>query len=107
MTDQFTLFAAAAARDDGMVRVDAHALPEWKHDAWAFIVDYLRSHPELFVDDLWEAGLPHTREDRALGPLFNRAARRGLMVKTGRYRASVRSNLTEKPIWRSLIFEAA
>lgn len=95
--------AVMERRDAALRQVDENASVEWKDEAWKFLVNYAASHAEIFVDDLWEAGLPHTREDRALGPLFLRGARERLMEKTGTYRASVRSNMTEKPVWRSLI----
>lgn len=96
---------ATLRRDDGMARADDHASPRWKREAWDFLMAYLVDHVDLFVDDLWDAGLPHTDEDRALGPLFSRAARNGFIEKTGEYRKSVRSNLTEKPVWRSRIYK--
>lgn len=102
--EQLSFESAALARDAALVQVDEHADDQWKADAWNFLVDYLESHQTMFVDDLWEAGLPSTREDRALGPLFVKAARMGLMVKTAEYRPSVRSHLTGKPVWRSLIY---
>lgn len=103
--DEPTLFdAAQLARDTALEQVDDHADDQWKAEAWNFLVDYLENHQTMFVDDLWDAGLPPTREDRAVGPLFLKAARMGLMVKTPEYRPSVRSHLTGKPVWRSLIF---
>jgi hypothetical protein len=105
--EQPSLFdVARAQRDTGMAAVEGAAEDDWKQDAWEFLVGYLRTHETMFVDDLWAAGLPHTREDRALGPLFNRAARVGFMVKTGMFRPSVRSNLTEKPVWRSCVYRS-
>lgn len=97
--------ASRAQRDDGMARAEEHASDAWKAAAWEFLRGYLETHQTMFVDDLWAAGLPHTREDRALGPLFHKASRRGLMEKSGHYRPSVRSNLTEKPVWTSLVYQ--
>lgn len=97
---------AALARDDGMARADAHASPRWKRDAEAFLMQYLVDHPTLFVDDVWDAGLPHTDDDRALGPIMHRLSRKGFMRKDGTFRPSVRSNLTEKPVWKSLLYRA-
>lgn len=94
---------AQAQRELGIARATLGADPEWLVAAWEFLVEYLHTHDEMFVDDLWAAGLPHTHEDRALGALFRRASRSGYMTKTGTYRPSARSNMTEKPVWRSLI----
>lgn len=97
---------AAAKRDDGMRRADEHADDEWKDRASALLDAYLRQHPEFFVDDFWrESALDAPREARALGPIIQRAAREGRIVKTGNYRPSVRSNLTPKPVWRSTVYE--
>lgn len=95
---------ARARRDHALARVEHAAARPWVDRAWDFLCAYLRSNREMFVDDLWAAGLPHTREDRALGALFQRAARAKYMVKSGSYRKSIRSNLTEKPVWKSLIY---
>lgn len=84
--------------------VEAAADPDWMDIAWAALVTYLETHRTMFVDDLWDTGLPEPRESRALGPLILRAARDGLMAKSGEFRKSVRSHLTEKPVWRSLIY---
>lgn len=95
---------ALAARDAGMTAVADAADPDWMSAAWDALVLWLRTHDEFFVDDFWAgSGLQEPRESRALGPIVQRAARQGLMEKTGEFRKSVRSNMTEKPCWKSLI----
>lgn len=96
---------ARRARDEALERVEAAAPAQWTERAYAFLVDYLRHHETMFPDDLWEAGLEEPHELRAIGPVLLRARRAGLMVKTGELRQAVRSHLTERPVWRSLIFE--
>lgn len=95
---------ARRERDEGIARADDHAEPEWRDLAWAFLTAYLERHPTMFADDLWTAGLPKTGNNRALGPLIMRAAKLGLIVKTGDYRPSVSSHLNAKPVWRSLVY---
>lgn len=91
-------------RDAALAAVEANADDDWLTEAYDQLVAYLQNHPEFFVDDFWSAtGLREPREARALGPVVMRAARAGLMEKTGDFRKSVRSNMTEKPVWRSLI----
>lgn len=91
-------------RDAGMAQVEANADPDWMDQAWHALVEWLQTHDEFFVDDFWMgSGLAEPREARALGPIVMRASRAGLMEKTGKFRPSVRSNMTEKPVWRSLI----
>lgn len=101
---QLTLDDARAQRDEGIERVERRAPASWLDYAFEFVTAYLVEHETLFVDDLWTAGLAEPPSMRALGPIMQRAARDGLMVKTGQWRPSVRSNLSEKPVWRSLIF---
>lgn len=101
---QLTFNDAAAARDAAMEAAEIGALEHWKIAAWDFLVQYLRTHREMCTDDLWDAGLPRTRENRALGPLVMRAARAGYIVKAD-YRPSLRRHLTPQVVWRSLICE--
>jgi hypothetical protein len=90
-----------------VAQVESHADPEWLQYAYTFTSQYLATHEFMFVDDLWDAGLTPTREDRALGAVFQRLARRGIMTKSGTYRPSKRSHMTEKPVWRSLIWASS
>ncbi len=100
------LEAARAERDQALRQVDDAADPDWKDVAYAALERTARLLPEFISDDVWATGgLTSTREDRALGPVFRRAARDGLCVKTDRTRPSVRSHLTGKPVWRSLIYK--
>lgn len=97
---------AREQRDEGIRRVEAGAEVEWKDTAWNILIGYLRVHPDFFVDDLWKrTNLPWPQEARAIGPIILRAARSGYIVKTGEYRPSVRSNMSIKPVWKSLIYE--
>lgn len=99
-----TLFdVAQEARDEALAAVAEHSDPDWRDEAYEFLTRFLEAHQFMHVDDLWAAGLPEPTEMRALGPLMQRAARNGLMVRTGQSRPSVRSHLSEKPVWRSLI----
>ena len=95
---------AAEARDDAVGAVASAADPDWMTRAWHTLIHWLKTHDEFFVDDFWTGtGLDEPREARALGAIVRRAASQGLMTKTGEFRKSVRSHLTEKPVWRSEI----
>lgn len=97
---------AAARRDAALAAVADAADPGWLERAYEALVGYLQTHGELFVDDFWlETGLEKPREARALGVVIQRAAREGLMEKSGEYRNSVASNLSGKPVWSSLVFK--
>lgn len=100
--DLFSL--AAAARDKALVQVEAYALPEWKERALEAVRLTAITRAEFISDDVWEVGnLDRAREDRALGPVFLQAARLGWIKKTDRVKPSVRSHLSGKPVWISLI----
>jgi uracil-DNA glycosylase family 4 len=98
---------AARRRDQALGQVADAADPDWMAAAWDALVAYLRTHPTFFVDTFWaETGLERPRESRALGPVVLRAAREGLMHKSGEFRSSTASNMTEKPVWASLLYQA-
>lgn len=97
---------AARRRDTALIEVEGNADPDWMATAWDALVNYLRTHPQFFVDDWWaETTIERPRESRAFGPIVLRAARQGLMRKTGKFRKSTASNMTEKPVWESLVFQ--
>lgn len=96
---------AVERREAALAAVEDAADPGWLERAYDALVGYLRSHGELFVDDFWsETGLDRPREARALGAVIQRAAREGLMEKSGEFRKSVASNLASKPVWTSRIY---
>lgn len=105
MNDQPTLFEqAAAARDAALAQVDEHADPDWKTLALEAVRQTALARAEFISDDVWALNqLEPPHEARALGPVFRRAATLGYCQKTDRVRPSVRSHLSGKPVWRSLI----
>lgn len=105
---QRTLFdRARKGRDQALEEVERNAQEEWKDLALQAIYRTALTCEEFHVDDVWVVGdLPRTREDRALGPQMLKAARLGWCVKTDRVRPSVRSHLSGKPVWRSLIYKS-
>jgi uracil-DNA glycosylase family 4 len=93
------------AKDAGVELAEMGADPEWLERAWDALVMYLETHEEFHVDAFWEkTGLDRPREARALGPLVLRAAKQGMMEKTGEFRSSTSSNGSEKPVWASKLF---
>lgn len=96
---------AARRRDVALAQVADAADPSWMAAAWDALNEYLRTHETFFVDDFWnETKLERPKESRALGPVVLRAARDGLMKKSGQFRKSAASNMTEKPLWTSLVY---
>lgn len=111
MIDQPSLFdAVRAARDDGIRRADEHANPEWRDFAESALDWCAHNLATFTADDVWKRlaamGAPPvaTHNPSALGPVFMRAARRGRIVKTGRYPLTVNPtrhrNLTE---WQAVL----
>lgn len=97
--------AARHQRDLGIARAAAGASDAWAQRAWQVLVDYLTTHPTMHSDDLWNAGLPPTQENRALGPLVQLARRRGLIRPSGQRRLSIRAHAQPHVVWTSLIYE--
>jgi hypothetical protein len=95
---------ATAARDSGIDHAWQGASTQWQAEAWAFLVRYARTHPTVFADDLWAAGLPATRENRALGGLIQRARARHILTPSGLYRVSVKAHAQRHIVWRSLVY---
>ena len=103
---QLDFDTAASKKTIGIAQSEETSGPDWAEYADSFIDTHLTRYPFMFVDELWDAGLVVPTSPRALGARMQAAARRGSMEKTDQYRPSVRSNLSPKPIWKSLIYDA-
>lgn len=94
---------AVRGREDGMTKVESnHA--DWVQRAKIVLEAHLRTAGMFHCDDFWELKLierPYSM--RALGPVISHASRQGWMEKSGEYRPSNHSNMSAKPVWRSLI----
>lgn len=91
--------------NDGVRRAEEHADSEWKEDALRAIEFVASRRADFISDDVWElTDLAQPREARAMGPVFMRARKLGIIEKTDRTRPSIRSHLSGKPVWRSLIY---
>lgn len=96
---------ARRGRDQALASVAGDAV--WQKQALDAIRKTCEARPDFISDDVWEVGdLDSTVEDRALGPVMRRAARNGWCERTDRTRPSVRSHLSGKPVWKSLIHVA-
>lgn len=109
MSDQLTIEEAIEAGQAGAAQAADTSGDEWVTYATGFVYTYLEQHDTLFVDDLWAAGLIEPVSPRALGAVLGRAARDGWMepITTDdgylACRRSVRSHMTPKIVWRSLL----
>jgi len=89
---------------EALKQVDEHADPTWKDDALEAVRLTCLAYETFISDDVWKiSDLRPAREDRALGPVMMRAKRNGWCIKTDRVRPSLRSHLSGKPVWRSLL----
>ena len=117
--DQPTLFDHQPATDRPDVsdaqqaaieRADRNADPAWKKAAWDCLCRVARRQSELTADDvleLLERQSVRTHNLAALGPVFQRAARAGLIVNTDRM---VQSRIPRRhrkiTVWKSLVWES-
>lgn len=105
--DLLDLVAAIQARDEAVRRVGLHADPEWVehtlHVIWCLAV----AHDEITTDDIWGTigEVAATHEPRALGAVMKKAAAKGWVSPTDRYRPSARPACHARPvrIWQSHI----
>lgn len=84
--------------------VAANTESDWADEALEAIRKVCLKYREFHVDLVWLEGLRSTHNDKALGPVMMRAKRLGYCVKTDRVRPSLRSHLSGKPIWKSLLY---
>jgi hypothetical protein len=107
-SNQGNLFEQAATARANALKAVADSTDEgWRIEALEAVRRTALRLPSFISDDIWESGLEQTREDRALGPVMLKAARIGYCRKTDRVRPSVRSHLSGKPVWESLICQDA
>lgn len=83
---------------------DRAADPAWREHADVLIEQTAQRLPELTTDDLWEAGLEETRENRALGQRLRDAASRGILRRTDRFQVARRRSQGNQAVWESLVF---
>ena len=100
----FDYGAANARQADGLSRAVEHSGAEWQDYATAFVRVYLLHHRELFVDDVWLAGLERPASPRAFGQVMKHALRHEWIAHSGSWRRSASSNNTMKPVYRSRIY---
>jgi hypothetical protein len=96
---------ALQGKAKGMAQVSANADPDWKDYAWDWVIEYLKSHPTMFHDDLWEEGLVKPRELRASGPLINKMNRKGGIIEDIGKRPRAHGRGAPGTEWRSLIYD--
>lgn len=109
MVDQLSIDfdVARADRDDAIARVarsSEELQPGWQERAMDLLVEFCQSAPGPFLAEefrawAWARHLEDPHDGRAFGPLFQRAARRGVIERAG-YAPAASSHLSPKPTWR-------
>jgi len=110
--DELAWRKAQAAKEEAIRRVEDNADRSWLDEAWSAVRVVAERRMEFTTDAVhgllqaWEVPEPH--EPRALGPIMQRAIKRGICVPTGVYRPSVRPACNCRPImvYRSLIYRS-
>ena len=92
------------ARHDAITRADDHANPEWREQAFTALTKVARMRLTFTADDVWDelAGADETTHNpSALGPVFLRASKAGLICKTGELRLSRQTQRhRDLTVWR-------
>ena len=98
---------ARRAAEKGQALASAATPDPWKDTVRAWLVDYLHSHPLLFVDDVWEMGCPEpaTGGRQAIGSIISGLARGSFIAKSGEYRPRTQGNASPAVVWKSLIYQ--
>lgn len=93
--------------EKGQALASAAASDPWKKDARDWIIDYLHSHPLLFVEDVWEMGCPEptTGDRQAIGSIISNLRKGGFIVQSGEYRARTHGNCSPAVVWKSCIYQ--
>lgn len=98
------LLDALAAKEDAISCADAHADADWKEAAYRAVCEVADRLPDFTADDIWpllERSGESTHEASALGPVFLRAARAGLIEQTGEMRQTRLSRRHRKlTVWK-------
>ena len=109
MQTQMNFTAAKAAREKGHAAGDACARKagsEWVEEALYLVGLYAASEftPSFTIEQLREWMVPSVlrapHDSRAWGTVTRQAVARGIIVRTGGYRAAVSSNGSPKPLYR-------
>lgn len=99
--------AAAKARDLGIARAAEHAGESWMQQAVADFAGFVSERGEATLEqwryDWLARGKPAPATHKAFGAVASGAARRGLVVNTGRYvkAQSERTHAHPVPLWRA------
>jgi hypothetical protein len=96
-------------KEIAMEQVEENANAEFKRVALKSILSFAMNKPYLTANDVWDSldllGIT-THDNRALGPIFKKAAKDGLIEKTNTTTKSNRCSrhCGDVRVWKSLVF---
>lgn len=94
------------ARDEAIDRSDQNANAEWREVAYSALCTVASREQDFTADDVWDELKGHdstTHEPSALGPVFLRASKAKVIVKTGRQVLSRSSRRhRDLTVWRAI-----
>jgi hypothetical protein len=106
----FDAGASIAAKEDGMRRAEQHAAGQWSADMYDLVVEVAGKSAFFTSDDVFELasarGAAPTHDNRAFGPVMNRAARDGICQKANAAPVNSRRKSRHScplAVWMSLI----
>lgn len=110
MTAQLAIDFARAQADEGMLRASLHAeqsQPGWLEIAYQALVDHARDHERFTSYEFRKASrLTFPTTPKALGSVFKRAAKEGIIERVGFAQDPDRHD-SPAPVWRSRIYRPA
>jgi hypothetical protein len=104
---QLDLDFVKTRRDDGIARAAEHSGVLWQDMALDAVRQYAASHEQFLTEDAridarQSLALPEPTDGRAWGAVMQRARREKIIERIG-YKPAKSSNLSPKPLWKSLI----
>ena len=97
-------------QNEAIGRAEAGADAIWKEAALRTVLKVASAHEHFTSDDVWESGLPSTRDNRALGAVFRKVGRAGMITKTNRVQTSrlhSRNHGRDVAVWQSFLYGAS
>ena len=112
MEHQIDLWETQRRKEEGMDNVEGGSSIIWGKFADEAVYQAALHNRHFIVDKVWEymsPGAPSTNDNRAMGPVMSRAAKKGLITATNRLEPGrqIKSHGNPRRLWQSLICSEA
>jgi len=112
MEHQIDLWETQRRKEEGMDNVEGGSSIIWGKFADEAVYQAALRNRHFIVDKVWEymsPGAPSTNDNRAMGPVMSRAAKKGLITATNRLEPGrqIKSHGNPRRLWQSLICSEA